>query len=179
MKKPVYTIKECNEIRIYEDYAVLVLSYEGTEIEYTIDTEDVDKVKDYKWYYQKDYDYCRCRTTGVPILSRFVMNLHTGDKSVLEHIDGNKFNCRKSNLIVKDSNNYKSTISAPVIETEPVKEERSYSHIKQISNGYLINIELEQEPYTAFFSTKEEAIKAYDGIVVEIYRRLDPLNLYK
>lgn len=207
IKKPALrTIKGKgnNKVEVYKDYAVLVVIYDKVqEVRVMIDREDIDKVIKHMWHYNKEYGYCACRETRVPAFYNFIMDVYDNYKYKVAHKDGNKLNCRKENLMVltnsehnefkKDKEAFlakreqpkvykpkviKSSVSAPVIETEPVKIERSYSHIREISNGYLINIELEQESYVEFFPTKEEAIQAYDVKVMEIYRRLDPFNLY-
>lgn len=193
-----------NKIEVYKDYAVLVVIYNKVqEIRVTIDCEDINRVIKHLWHYNKEYGYCACKEPGVPAFYNFIMDVYDSHYYKVVQKDGNKFNCRKENLMVltnsehnefkKDKKAFlakreqpkvckpkviKSSVSAPVIETEPVKIERSYSHIREISNGYLINIELEQESYVEFFPTKEEAIQAYDVKVMEIYRRLDPFNLY-
>lgn len=173
MENLLYVKRGYNTIEHYVGYAVLVIPYKGTEVKYIIDREDAERIEQHKWYYHSN-NTCSSSTTGLGVIHNFIMNV-TGNSNVI-HKDGNEFNCRKNNLEI--SNNNKSIVSAPVIETEPVKEERNYSHIRKISNGYLINIELEQESYVEFFPTKEEAIQAYDVKVMEIYRRLDPFNLY-
>jgi hypothetical protein len=170
MRKPVYTIKGCNEIRLYEDYAVLVVPYDETEKEYIIDIEDADRIKDYRWYYQINRDYCKCGTTGVPILPKFIMNLCTEDKSTVDYIDGNKYNCRKSNLVIRDSNKNEASVFAPVIE-EP--EHNNTNLLKTVNGEYVIVLENNQCMVLTEEEIKNKLFKAFDSnpdIFLEILR---------
>lgn len=202
-----------------EDYATVMVPYEDRYegnilVCFEIDLEDAKEIEKYDWGYDKANGVCyHDSKTGRFALHRFLMNVKDRQTRVYFK-DNNHFNCRKDNLIVvlpterteyendrdafiakKEQQNNKSYGSTPVIEIEakPV-EERNYSNITKISNGYLITLEINNEPYTEFFHTKEEAIEAYDNKVLDIYSdaaldsyyslveslmKSDPLNLFK
>ena len=86
---------DLNEIVIYEDYAEIVL-YNKDNMEVAralIDLEDVDKVKDYKWYLNSEgYIYNR----KIGLLHRFLMDCPSD--LVVDHINHNPLDNRKSNL---------------------------------------------------------------------------------
>lgn len=89
------TTHDSNEIIEYEDYAEIVL-YDKDNIEVgraIIDLEDIDKVKNHKWYLRDGYVYSI--KLGL-YLHRFLMN--PSDNEVIDHIDHNTLDNRKSNL---------------------------------------------------------------------------------
>ena len=67
---------------------------------FSIDSEDIDRISKYRWYYSKDSGYIV--STGVEatqtFLHRYILNLKHNDKYIVDHIDRNKTNCCKSNL---------------------------------------------------------------------------------
>lgn len=96
------TRRDLNEIIEYDTYAEIIL-YDKNNNEKSralIDIEDVDKVKKYKWsemgsgYATATY-YKNGVKTGM-LLHRLIMGL---DNEIdYDHIDGNRKDCRKSNL---------------------------------------------------------------------------------
>lgn len=154
-----------NIIEVYRSYAVLVIKHNDSEIRYTIDLEDVDRIKKYKWYCHKAGS---CSTNeGTGVIHNFIMN-STGSSII--HIDGNKFNCRKSNLMHKNSNNNTSTVSAPVIE-EP--EHNNTNLLKTVNGEYVIVLENNQCMVLTEEEIKNKLFKAFDSnpdIFLEILR---------
>ena len=84
-----------NEIIEYEDYAELILlDKEGIEVARTIiDLDDIDKVKNIKWYMNSE-GYIVNSTIGR--MHRFIMNCP--EDMVVDHINHNKLDNRKCNL---------------------------------------------------------------------------------
>ena len=87
--------RDPNEIIIYDDFAEIILyNNKCQEIARAlIDLEDIDIVEKYKWHLKHGYV---CSTTDRIRLHRYVMNCP--DDMVVDHINGNKLDNRKSNL---------------------------------------------------------------------------------
>lgn len=101
MKKPVSTIRleGKNTIEIFADYhaeIIMITKSSKTEYRVMIDAEDVDKVKDYNWCRHNDGSiWC---TELQAYLRRFLLDYPEGS---ISHKDGDKMNCRKSNLEIR------------------------------------------------------------------------------
>ena len=95
------TARDPNKIILEENFAYICL-YDKNCKEIgrcIIDIEDVDKIKNYKWHikYERNKEpYCRNNKIGV--IHRFLLNLETGDKRVVDHINHNPLDNRKDNL---------------------------------------------------------------------------------
>lgn len=85
-----------NEIIIYETHAEIIL-YDKNSQEIAralIDVEDVDTVKEYKWYLKKEgYVYYAKESIR---LHRLIMDAQ--EDEIVDHINGDKLDNRKSNL---------------------------------------------------------------------------------
>ena len=94
-------MKSKNEFVLYDTYAEMILcDKQGNEkARVLIDIKDVDKVKQFKWYFGKN-GYCcsKCKATNnrLVYLHRFIID-SSYDK-VVDHIDGNKLNNKRNNL---------------------------------------------------------------------------------
>ena len=86
---------DVNEIIIKENYAEIILYNNKNEEsgKALIDIEDIEKVKQYKWFLNSN-DYVVNNKIGS--LHRFIMN--PPDDMVVDHINHNKFDNRKENL---------------------------------------------------------------------------------
>ena len=84
-----------NEIVEHEDYSEIILYDKNCEetARALIDLDDIDKVKDYKWYLRKDY--VSNKTNGFN-LHRLVMDCP--EDMVVDHINHDKLDNRKDNL---------------------------------------------------------------------------------
>ena len=158
------TIYDPNEIVLYDDYAEVVLyNKDCEEIARTlIDSEDVDKVKQYKWSI-KNNGYAVNNKNRL-LLHRFVINCP--DDKVVDHINHNPLDNRKSNLRIctqqqnrmnnrKQPNN--TSGCAGVSFYKPYNKWRAYIQInsRQIFLGY--------------FNTKEDAIEARKQAELEYF----------
>jgi hypothetical protein len=72
-----------------------------------IDDEDYDKIKGYPWWAithaklnhtELVYFSYNAGTQGRPLLHRYVLGLKPRDGKIVDHINGNTLDCRKSNL---------------------------------------------------------------------------------
>lgn len=92
------TIRDRNDIEILDEYAKLILRNSQQEIvgEVILDIEDVKLVSPYKWHLKDDgYSRSNKPKKGI-LLHRFLMNPEKNQ--VVDHINRNKLDCRKSNL---------------------------------------------------------------------------------
>lgn len=102
-----YTKKKCPKcrpdfkFRIYGDYAVGTLP---SGDEFIIDTEDIEIVSQFWWYKKADQNYVICdlhkngKMERRIRLHRFLMNVLDDDRVVVDHINRNPLDCRKSNM---------------------------------------------------------------------------------
>jgi hypothetical protein len=95
MKKPVYTLQGKNNIEIFKDHAEIIIITKNSKTEYRvlIDLEDIDKVKDYSWCKSSDGSVYNAATR---IHLRRLLLDYPVEK--VTHKDGDKMNCKKSNL---------------------------------------------------------------------------------
>lgn len=89
--------KDLNEIIEHDDYAEIILyNKQCEEIARTlIDLDDVKKCKQYKWVFKNDSGYVS-NINFVGYIHRFIMDCP--NDLVVDHINGNKLDNRKSNL---------------------------------------------------------------------------------
>ena len=97
--------KLCGKYIIYDDYAEIVIKNSKLGVCYIpIDLEDVERCKKYKWFIQyangNYYRVCSHDKQNKTFkLHRYIMNiLNESPEIEVDHIDGNPFNNRKSNL---------------------------------------------------------------------------------
>ena len=153
-----------NEIIRYDDYADMILyDKHGNEKARTmIDLDDVDRCGDYRWSYDK---YVR-NTSFVGMLHRFIMNCTDDDNVVVDHINGNPLDNRKSNLricnVSQNAMNQKTST-------------RNKSGHKGIfwdksRNKWRATISINKKPVmVGRFDTLEEAIEARRQAEIEYY----------
>jgi hypothetical protein len=102
-----YTKNKCPKcrpdfhFRIIDDYAIGTLP---SGDEFIIDAEDIERVSQFWWYKKPDQNYviCDLHKNGKLLrrirLHRFLMNVLDEDRVVVDHINRNSFDCRKSNM---------------------------------------------------------------------------------
>ena len=90
------TKNDKNEIVIYDDYAEIILYNKKQEevARAIIDLDDIERVKDYKWY-MDGRGYAFCGTTR-KLLHRLIIN--APKNKMVDHINHNRLDNRKSNL---------------------------------------------------------------------------------
>lgn len=139
---------------------IITLNKDGDEkLKFIIDIDDVDKVKEYRWYVSGTrHKYCTAKRKNKIILHRLIMGVTDKDpKEVqVDHINGNTLDNRKCNLRIvnphqnsmnKNKNNYGNNSHNGVHYLKRNKKWRAYITF----NGEWIHLGL--------FETEEEAIK--------------------
>lgn len=156
------TIYDPNKIVEHEDYAeIIIYNKKCEEISRTlIDLEDVDKVKNYKWYTNKGY----VLNDSIGWIHRFIMDCP--DNMVIDHINHNRLDNRKSNLRIctQHQNSMNQGIrndNTSGITGVHFDKSRDKWAAQIMYNGRQINL--------GRFNTKEEAIQARKNAEIEYF----------
>ena len=89
--------KRGNRIKMYDNYAELIVTYKGKDIAYKIDIADIVIVIQHQWgFHQQGYNCVRTGDRG-PNLEGTLLNVYNGR---FEHINGDEYDCRRANLRV-------------------------------------------------------------------------------
>ena len=150
------TIKDPNEIIIYDNYAEVVLyDIKSNEVARTIiDIENIEKVKKYKWHYSYGYAETRIKRKRLA-LHRYILN-YKGDLQV-DHINGNRLDNRKSNLRLATSQQNSMNLAIRIDNTSGVPGVSFHKH-RQKWRAYLTFEE--QTVSLGYYYTFEEAKEA-------------------
>jgi hypothetical protein len=143
----------------------IVLHSKGQDYTVLIDEEDFHRVSKYNWHishYQSNRKYCITniitdgkRTTLK--LHRFLLGLEKGDKRIINHIDGDGLNNKKSNLEICDA----------MYNSQSINTKRNFGCIsieKNIEKKYKPQVNINKKKYSKRFYTKEEAQAYLDGL---------------
>ena len=101
---------------------------------------------------------------------RWLLNLDTDDKQVVDHIDGNKLNCTRENLrLCSTSENMANRKGSGKSKYRGVtnKDNRWYANCKKDKINY----------YLGTFETEKEAAEAYNKKAKELHKNFAILNL--
>ena len=151
---------EPNEIIEYEDYAEMVLyNKNGEEVARTIiDLDDVDKVKNIRWYMNHNYVINRDERQ----LHHFLMNCP--EDLIVDHINHNTLDNRKSNLRVctAQENSWNRSNVSGVYKR---KNEETWLAYIEVNGGRI---------HLGYFKTKEEAIEARRQAEIEYFGEFAP-----
>lgn len=145
---------DSNEIKILEDYAVIILYNSKSEpiSETMIDIEDIELVKNYKWCVDKN-GYVK--NSKQEYLHRVLMQENTLH---VDHIDGNTLNNQKSNLrVCSNADNLKHRVKLPKNNTSGIlgvrfRQDRKKWYAEIQYDGVKINL--------GSYTDKNDAIKA-------------------
>lgn len=147
--------------------------------EVLIDTDDVEKISQYKWYIspRKSKLYCYGSFSGGKKLAihRFIMNT---DK-IVDHINGNSLDNRKCNLriVTEQENNYNRKIHGKffsgIIKTNYIKEKPFMAFLSHNKKEiYLGSFNSYEEAALARLA-KEKEVWGDHGIHCDLYYILD------
>ena len=101
---------------------------------------------------------------------RWLLNLDTDDKQVVDHIDGNKLNCTRENLrLCSTSENMANRKGAGKSKYRGVtiRDNRWYANCKKNKINY----------YLGSFETEKEAAEAYNTKAKELHQHFALLNI--
>lgn len=161
-----------NEYVLHDDYAEMVVVHsakntgEQTIVRVKVDLDDVDRLRSIPWFYNMQSGYIQTKKLG---LQRFIMS--TPKNKITDHINGDKFDNRKSNLrIVTPLQSQMNTNRIGVGYRKDTKKYRAYAaqNSKHISLGV--------------YDTYEEACKAREQYEIENYgefRRKDKFDFLR
>ena len=173
---------DLNEIVILEDRAEIVLhsvnhNESGRAI---IDLDDVEKVRDKKWYLSKTGYVCSKRKMGTLRLHVHVFNKSNNKHYKIDHINRNKLDCRKENLRL--ANNTQNAINKSLMSNntsgytgvsynKSKKRWESYIRVnkKKIRLGYHKDIKdaiiarlMAEKKYFGYFAPQQHLFEEYN-----------------
>lgn len=157
-------------ILIDNDWYLIIYNKDNIEIIRTlIDKEDIKKLLLYKWEYLPKSKSVYNRANGKFLsLHRYILN-YTGDL-VVDHINGNRLDNRKSNLrIVTTITNVRNDVKFRNKIYNPVKKKDKYQVRLRISNKY---------KNLGSFTNKETAIKVAVAYKDETMKKLVKLTRF-
>ena len=165
------TRRDSNEIIEYDDYAEIVLyNKDCEEVARTIiDLDDIDKVKDFKWYLN-DNGYVLCNNPKTR-LHRLIMN--PSDGMVVDHINRNRVDNRKSNLRI--CTNQQNSVNVNVSRNN-TSGTTGVNYDKRSSKWQAyININGERK-HLGYYDSKEDAIAARRQAEIDYFGEFAPNN---
>jgi hypothetical protein len=138
-----------------------------------IDTEDTYRVAQYRWGLNKDgYLQSSIKSKKIP-LHRFLLNLEVGDSKIVDHIDRNIHNNRKSNLRLCSQTQNHGNSSLSKRNTSGYKGVCWNKYHKkwqaQIRKDY-------KEIYLGLFDLVEDAAMAYNDAAITYFGEFAVLN---
>lgn len=153
-------------------------------LETVVDDEDYAELAKHCWSIttgNKKFHYAHRKITvnGMPVylrMHRVIMGLASGDKRIVDHIDGNTLNNCKSNLRITDragnrhnSGKQSNGVTSAYIGVHKRSDAHGGKYAAQINiNG--------KRTWLGSFNTAEEAASAYDKAAKESYGEFAKLN---
>lgn len=167
------TIYDRNEIIINDDYAIIKIKdkNQNPKDEAIIDVEDVEKIKDYKWY--TSYGYCV--TKGVESGSGIdIANVIFDDyDSRFDHINHNRLDNRKINLRPVTAHQNAMNMGKKNTNTSGVTGIRQEDHCKTIKWTATITHNYESK-WLGSFESFDDAVKARLKEEIKLFGEYSP-----
>ena len=157
------TIYDKNEIIKHEDYAEIIVRDKNNKIKgkTIIDLDDVERCSKFKCgMYSNGYFYLNISKTKRYRLHRFIMNIFSSGKDiVVDHIDRNPANNRKSNLRICDITENNNNVS--YIYTNRKCKYRNVKYDKVKEKYYSSFYYRRKRYFCGYHNSEEDAYKAY------------------
>lgn len=146
-----------NKYIIYDDYAEMIITNKYGEYVATclVDVEDIERLRKISWRYSTVNGYISA--SGSKKLHRFVANYN--GRLYIDHINGNKFDNRKCNLRISDSEQSVQNRTTPISNKTGFRgiRIRKYVHVTKYQ-AYITH--KKKQIVLGSFDTFEEAKKA-------------------
>lgn len=167
------TIYDCNEIKIEDDYAIVKVKdvKQNPKGESMIDIEDIDKIKNYKWYISYGY----CVTKGVDHNNGIDMaNVIFNDfENKYDHINHNRLDNRKINLRPVTSHQNAMNMGKKCTNTSGVTGVRQEDHCKTVKWVALLTYNYKTQ-WLGSYDTFDEAVKARLKGEIKYFEKYSP-----
>lgn len=144
-----------------------------------IDDEDINTFYAHSWHCAKAKDKFYIRTTIYPNKIKTTIYLHhlilgkLQANETIYFIDGNSFNLQKSNLKII-SRSHKNHLNSSVT---PLLKSSQFRGVLMRKNKYIASItQNNNRKHIGYFSTEQEAAKAYDSHALQMYGALAKTN---
>lgn len=164
---PVHTRMDKHTYYIKDGSAYIPVYNEQHEVyaEIIVDIEDAELVCQYKWHPKtNDYNHVEGKINGKCVrLHRFILNVTDEDK-IVDHINRNPLDNRKSNLRVTDTKGNARN------QTKPKSNTSGYKNISMRNGKYRVTITKDYKRYElGMYTTLEEAIEVRDKKLKELH----------
>lgn len=159
IKDTIYT----NTYEKYNDYILLIINRDNEQYNVLIDIDDYDKIKKYKWCISHDgYVVGTLENKKQVKLHRYIMNCP--NELVVDHINHNKLDNRKSNLRI-------ATVQENSMnQRKPKNNTSGYKNIRKVDNRYEISVMVNGKRYYEYTLTLKQAIKTRDEMLDRLHK---------
>lgn len=181
-----------NKVEFKDDIATLITNGKYN-VEFIIDAEDYDKIKEYRWYYGKKSGYIIAKARKDEMIRssksgrKYKPNIYLHrllcptDKPQVDHIDGNKRNNRKENLRpCSHTQNFGNQKKRKTYAGKPTKFQYKGVYREGKNKMWKARVDKNGECYKLGpFETELQAVLAYNKKAKELFGEFARLNEVK
>lgn len=146
-----------------------------------VDNEDYDSLNKYKWYLNRGYvtrygGWKNGKDLALIFMHRQIMNLKTGEKTYIDHIDCNPLNNQKKNLRIASYKQNQGNRQISSNNTSGFKGVYLSNH-PHLKKKWMASLNSKHKRKNlGYFVTKEEAALAYDKAAKRYFGEFARLN---